>query len=61
DMDVLRALLGDDRLYYVGKSYGTYRYTAADPSAAFLFGICSDKFSLSLIRFFLVQLDISDI
>ncbi|MFC9325046.1 alpha/beta hydrolase [Kitasatospora sp. NPDC057015] len=24
DMDVLRALLGDDRLYYVGKSYGTY-------------------------------------
>lgn len=24
DMDVLRALLGDERLYYVGKSYGTY-------------------------------------
>ncbi|MCX5212061.1 alpha/beta hydrolase [Kitasatospora sp. NBC_00240] len=24
DMDVLRALLGDDQLHYVGKSYGTY-------------------------------------
>ncbi len=24
DMDVLRALLGDERLYYVGKSYGTF-------------------------------------
>ncbi|MFD9123863.1 alpha/beta hydrolase [Kitasatospora sp. NPDC059571] len=24
DMDVLRALLGDDKLHYVGKSYGTY-------------------------------------
>ncbi|MFI6449452.1 alpha/beta hydrolase [Kitasatospora sp. NPDC050543] len=24
DMDVLRALLGDDRLHYVGKSYGTF-------------------------------------
>ena len=24
DMDVLRALLGDEKLYYVGKSYGTY-------------------------------------
>lgn len=24
DLDVLRAVLGDDRLYYLGKSYGTY-------------------------------------
>ena len=24
DMDVLRALLGDDKLHYLGKSYGTY-------------------------------------
>jgi pimeloyl-ACP methyl ester carboxylesterase len=24
DMDVIRAVVGDDRLYYLGKSYGTY-------------------------------------